>query len=247
MKAICVTLLLIMTFGLFAQTNVKLTTLDWPPYTSKDMVDHGLTTLIVKTAFKEMGYDLEADFFPWNRAVHLAKTNNAYFGYFPEYYSQDLEQDFYFSDPIGSGELGFIERADNPINWNSIDDLKKLHIGTVSGYVNEKTFDEKVARKEIMVDEANDDLTNIRKVVNKRISLAVIDKNVMNYLISQDKDLKNRKKEVQFNKKILELKRFYVCFKKTEEGKKMREILNEGLKKINIKKISEEYFANHLK
>ncbi len=247
MKTIWVIIIFLFSFNIFAQNTVKLTTLEWPPYTSDSMTEQGLTTLIVKKAFEQMGYEFSTDFYPWNRAVHFAKTNSEYFGYFPEYYSQDLESDFYFSNPIGSGKLGFIERTDSPIQWNSINDLKQYRVGTVSGYVNEKRFDEMVSKNEIKADAANDDLTNIRKVLNKRIPIAVIDENVMNFLIMQDKQIKARKAELQFNKKILELKRFYVCFKKTEEGKKMREILNQGLEKIDIKKISEEYLAKHLK
>ncbi len=247
MKALWLAIILLITFTMFAQDNLKLTTLEWPPYTSDAMSEQGLTTLIVKKAFEQMGYNLEADFFPWNRAVHFAKTNPDYYGYYPEYYSQELENDFYFSDPIGSGKLGFIERADSPVQWNSIQDLKQYRIGTVSGYVNEKSFDEMVAKNEIKADAANDDLTNIRKVLNKRIPIAVIDENVMTYLVNQDEQLKSKKAELQFNKKMLELKRFYVCFKKTDEGKKMRDVLNQGLKKIDIEKISKEYFAKHLK
>ncbi len=220
---------------------VYFTSLEWAPYTGEKLSSQGMSTLILQKAFEAEGYKIAVNFYPWERAVDTAKNKDKFMGYFPEYYSKDIEGEFYFSDPIGEGPLGFVERKDNSIKWNKLDELKKYKIGTVRGYVNTEEFDKMAANKEMITEEVTNDLLNIRKVAGKRMPLAVIDKNVLEYYLNFDVTLTNIKNEVQFNPTILENKKIYVCFKKSEEGKKYMEILNRGLKKIDIKKIEEEY------
>jgi polar amino acid transport system substrate-binding protein len=79
------------------------------------------------------------------------------------------------------------------------------------------------------------------KLVNNRLDLAVIDKNVMNYLFKTDESLAKKSSEAQFNMKILEDKKLFICFKKGKEGERLAAIYNEGLKKINISEIMQEF------
>ena len=119
MKSILLTISLILFSGLSlaADKTVYLTSLDWPPYSSKALDQQGASVAVAKEAFKAMGYQLKVDFFPWSRSVALAKDSGSkYSGYFPEYYSDDTAKDFVYSDAMGSGPLGFAERKDNSIN-----------------------------------------------------------------------------------------------------------------------------------
>jgi polar amino acid transport system substrate-binding protein len=230
--------------GTYAQSKtVTLTSLEWPPYTSESLAQLGASSAVATAAFKAMGYDLKIEFYPWNRAVLYAKTDPKYIGYFPEYYSKENEADFLYSAPMGTGPLGFVERKDSPVKWQSLNDLKPLTIGVVNGYINTAEFDEMVSAKKLKVDGVVDDNTNVVKVANKRIPLAVIDPNVLNYLVYHDKVIIPYRDVVQFNAKTLELKSLYVCFKKGAEGQKWAAIYNEGLKKINVDKIMRDYFA----
>lgn len=226
-----------------AQNKVTLTSLDWPPYSGKSLADQGASIAVAKAAFKAMGYDLTVEFYPWERAVAMAKTDGRIAGYFPEYYSADNAKDFTYSAPMGEGPLGFVERKDSPIAWTTLNDLKSITIGVVSGYVNTDEFDAKVAKKEIKVEAVVDDITNLKKLINKRIKLAVIDKNVMNYLLKNDPSVSANKNDLQFNSKPLENKKLYICFKNNAEGQKLAGIYNEGLKKINVQQIMNDYFA----
>lgn len=232
---------------LLAQSQtVYLTSLDWPPYTGASLQDMGASSVVAVAAFKAMGYDLKIEIYAWERAVNLAKVDPKYAGYFPEYYSADNAKDFLYSDPMGSGPLGFVERKDNSIAWNTLDDLKKYVIGVVSGYINTDAFDKMVADKLLKVEAVDDDATNIKKVALKRIPLAVIDKNVLSYLLSTDKTLVQYKNDLQFNARPLELKKLYICFKNDATGAKLAKIFNDGLKKINVDKIMQDYFAKAL-
>ena len=43
------------------------------------------------------------------------------------------------------------------------------------------------------------------------------------------------------NSKILENKELFLCFKNTEEGRELRAIFNQGLKKIDIEAIMNDF------
>lgn len=223
--------------------EVRLASLEWPPYTGKSLPGQGASAAIAREAFKAMGYTLLIDFYPWTRAVNLVKHNSRFVGYFPEYYSPEIEKQYFYSDVIGSGVLGFAERENKPVVWNSLDDLAWLKIGVVQDYVNTEELDQKIAQKKLQSDVATNDLKNLLKLNGKRIDLAVVDQNVFNFLINTSPELASAKKQLRFNERILENKSLFVCFRKDPEGERLQKIFNEGLKKININAI----MAVHLK
>jgi polar amino acid transport system substrate-binding protein len=224
-----------------AAERIVLTSLEWPPYTGTELKEQGASVAVAKAAFAAMGYELVVEFYPWKRAVHLAKSDPNYAGYFPEYYSDELKTDFILSQPIGSGPLGFAELKSNPILWNSLDDLKDKKIGVVNGYMNTEEFDKRVAEGSLQASPVTDDLPNLRKLSSKRIDLAVIDQNVMEYLLNTAPELAKTKHAIQFNSKILEDKQLYICFKKGPRGEELTKIFNEGLTKIDADAIMKNY------
>lgn len=226
--------------------KVKLTTLEWPPYTGETLPDKGASAVVVRKAFEAMGYTVEMEFMPWNRAVQTAKEDPAFSGYFPEYYSKENAADFVYSKPMGVGPLGLIERVDKPVTWNALDDLKPYGIGVVTGYVNTEAFDAKAAAGELKVEPSVDDVTNIRKLAMGRMDLAVIDRFVFNFLLATDASLADLKANVRFNEKLLEDKELFICFRKDAQGEEMARIFNEGLTKINWRELQESQIKQSL-
>ncbi|MCP5162734.1 MAG: ABC transporter substrate-binding protein [Hahellaceae bacterium] len=212
-----------------AAEPVTLTSLDWPPYTGEDLPDQGASVAVAKAAFAAAGYTLKVEFYPWQRAVALAKDSSKHDGYFPEYYADELKQDFILSEPMGSGPLGFAELKAKPVTWHTLDDLKSTKIGVVRGYVNTSEFDARMHSGKLKTDATGDDLKNLQKLLGGRISLAVIDKNVLTHLMSTTPELKGASDKIQFNATLLEDKSLYVCFKKGARGQKLAQALNEGM------------------
>jgi len=230
--------LIFTSFISYADQTVHLTSLSWPPYSDKKLPKQGASIAVAKAAFKAMGYELVVDFFPWSRAVKSAKDKDSkYAGYFPEYYAKEIEQEFIFSDEMGSGPLGFVQKKSEPISWTNLDNLSQYNIGTVQDYVNTEEFDQRAADGKIKVKPVISDLHNIRKIAAGRIDLAVIDKNVLSYLLKTEPKLSKIKGELEFNSKLLANKKLYVCFRKGPEGERLTKIFNEGIKKIDVDKI----------
>lgn len=232
-------------FALHSNANsetFRLTSLEWPPYSGDILANQGASVLVAKLAFKAMGYELKVDIYPWLRAVKLGLDDPQYLGYFPEYYSASLEQDkCNFSSNIGISPLGFAEHKSNPIEWNSLKDLKQYKIATVAGYVNTDEFDRMAANQELDVQPAVNDIININKVFNGRVEAAVIDPRVMSYYLSTDVSLAKAKHELQFNKQLLDEKKLHICFKK-QGSANAQAIFEEGLKKLDINLLLTEYF-----
>lgn len=214
---------------------IRLTSLEWPPYSGKDLPQQGTSVAIARKAFAAMGYTLEVTFFPWSRAVALAKDKNSQFaGYFPEYYAKDIAKQFIYSKEIGSGPLGFAERIDNSISWSTLTDLAPYDIGVVQDYINTKDFDALAKSNTLTTSVTISDTNNLKKLVSSRIDLAVVDKNVMKYLFKTDPSLIKKSHLAQFNNKLLEEKKLFICFKKTDQGKQYSQLLRLGLHHISI-------------
>lgn len=220
----------------YAQAEaIKLTSLDWPPYSGKTLTDQGTSAKSVKEVFAAAGYEASFEFRPWNRAVSEGLKNPAFVGYFPEYYSEGLDAEksadgaCLFSDSFGTSPVGFVQSKNNPITWNTHDDLKNFKIGVVSGYVNEAQFDKMVSDGDLKVEEVSKDLLNIRKVAQGRLSAGVIDSNVLKYLLDTDKNMAISKDSVEMNEKLLTEHGLHICFPNTETGKKVRDSFNKAL------------------
>ncbi len=220
---------------------VSMASLEWPPYIGRELPDQGALAIVARAAFAKAGYELRIDFYPWARTLHMARTEKKYAGYFPEYFSEEIAKEFVFSDPVGTSPLGFAERKDAPVSWQTLDDLCSVKIiGTVRAYVNTEAFDLKAARGEIRVEEVTDDATNLRKIAGGRIPLAVIDRYVMQYLLKTE--LQDKQGLLQFNARLLEDKKLFLCFRSDAEGERMRDIFNSGLRQIQAELIASEYF-----
>ncbi|GGD53288.1 substrate-binding periplasmic protein [Lacimicrobium alkaliphilum] len=240
MKKILIISLLISLSCFSRADTLYLTSLEWPPYSGKKLINQGASVAVAKAAFASMGHELIVEFYPWSRAVKLASDDKKYAGYFPEYsYESD---DFVFSEPMGKGPLGLVQQTGNPIKWNTISDLTQYKLGVVQDYINTAELDGLIASGRISAQAVVSDDKNVQKVAAGRIDAAVIDQNVLKYLLSNEANLRKLADKVEMNDRLLVNKDLHIAFENTQEGKKWRDIFNEGLKKIDVKAI----MAKHL-
>ena len=206
------------------QPKITLATLDWEPYVGKNLKDQGCLTVIVKEAFERSGIDLDIQFHQWSRVVGLAKKAKID-GYFPEYYADSITAYASFSDPIPAGPLGFFKLKETTIRFSTLEDLKGYRIGIVKGYINSHAFDTADFLEKHPV---NDDLTNLRLLLARRVDLMVADKFVGFYLTRRH--LSGHMAEIEFMPTILEQKNVYVCISnKTGKHSILLNAFNRGL------------------
>lgn len=217
----------VLSFNANAADTVKLNTLDWEPYIGEKMTGNGFVATLVNEAFAASGYAVEFSFQPWVRAKATAKEGKAD-GCVPEYYLQEDLADFFISDPFPGGPLGFMKRKTDKVTFAKLEDLKGLKIGVVRGYVNTEEFDK---ADYLSKEEANDDITNLRKLLAGRLDLVVIDKFVGLYLMQQM--LPESADKVEFVVPSLEEKTLHVLIsKKTADAEAKMKAFNDGLKTV---------------
>ncbi len=225
-----------------AQENViKFTSNAWPPFSDDTLKQEGASIAVVRAAYEAMGYKIKVTFLSWNQAIQTVKDSDEYAGFFPAYDSEERRVNFIVSEPIGSTAMGFAQHNDAKISWSKLDDLKKYRIGVGAGYVNSIEFDKMVKERELNTEENVDDAAGLRKLVMKRLDLVAIDKNVMKHILKYDETLKSEAASLSFNKKILENQKLHIIFRKDGRGIKMNNILKEGLKKVDVNGIMNEY------
>lgn len=216
-----------------------LSSLDWPPYTGAQLTRQGASSAVVRAALASVGYGAQIDFFPWSRATALVRGNSNYIAYFPEYDSAEVRAAFLLSDPIGAGPLGLAEMSATPIHWETLDDLAQFRIGVVVDYINSEQFDLRVSEGRQRVDYARSDSQNLLKLAAKRVPAVLIDRRVYDYLTRHDAQVAPVAGKLRFNKRLLENKLLYVCFRRTPEGERLRKLFNQGLKKIDAEAVME--------
>jgi polar amino acid transport system substrate-binding protein len=167
---------------------VRLASLEWEPYIGTRLPDQGYAAALVRAAYADQGVKVEIEFYPWARALRLAQAG-AVDGLMPEYFNASRTAEFEYSAAFPGGPLVLYKRRADAIAFsaNPMQDqdavlrtLKAWRFGVVRGYLNTPAFD---AASYLIKEEANDDATNLRKLVYGRIDLAVIDRRVAEYLI----------------------------------------------------------------
>ena len=236
-------LLLVSMTAARAQDAIRFATLEWPPYVSSHLPESGMTAKILRDIAVAHRSDARFAFLPWVRAMRYAQEDPDYAGYFPAYWTEERAKTCSFSDPIGISEVGFVQRKDAPVTWNKLSDLAGRKIGVVNGYANGQEFDQLVAQGVLSIEGATHDLDNLRKVAVGHLPLAVIDHAVMEYYAATDSVVQARHDEIEFNAKPLIEMTVHVCFKKNAEGAALKQLFDEGLKKLDLATAQRDYLA----
>jgi len=79
--------------------SLQLVTDEWPPYTSKQFVNHGFIAEIVLTVARGMHPDAAVFFAPWKRCEQMITDHDA-FAAFPYIRTPERERLFIFSEPL---------------------------------------------------------------------------------------------------------------------------------------------------
>ncbi|MBC3933914.1 transporter substrate-binding domain-containing protein [Undibacterium sp. CY7W] len=221
---------------------MRLTSLEWSPYVSKVLPGDGMTANIVRTAAQTAGLRTEISYFPWSRAVQDGLNSEQFDGYFPAFYLKEREKNCYFSGSLGNSVIGFASLSDTHFDWENLKDLKKYKIGTVHEYANGEVFDAMVRQKQLLVDSAPSDISNLRKLLAKRVDVIVIDKWVYKSLLISDLSLGPDKQHIVFHPKELTQFSMHICFQRNAKGQAKQKAFNTGLEKLQVKKMEAQYF-----
>ncbi|MGF1740073.1 ABC transporter substrate-binding protein [Vibrio profundum] len=165
-----------------------------PPYADK--VGNQLTGVaidIVSQLFKNSGIQFKVEIVPWKRAYNAA-LSEMYSCVFPAQRSQEREVLFQWVSPILISHSGFYTKQNSPFKIRTLNDVKKLTIGTYLGsatalYLTSQGF---------KAEQTIRDSQNIHKLDKNRIDVWATDTMVGNYLIESTNMRGRIKKQLEY-------------------------------------------------
>ena len=224
--------------------KITLVTHESVPYMSNSMPEQGAAAHSLRKIFKKMGYDLNVVIVgSWERAKYMAANDFSIDGYFP-YTTVENKELFVFSDGISKGLWVLIERKANPIHWKKLEDLGKYIGGNVVGVELRGGMQELLDQKKLTIEDAPDNISNLRKLATKRIDYALMNPPAFIYHINTEPTLARYKDKLQVNPKIIAKNTYGVAFRKTRfDSEFMKEFNKLGL---DVDKFGEEYIMQLL-
>lgn len=221
---------------------IQLATLEWPPYTGETLPKGGAVSEIIRRAFAAGNRNILPYFLPWNRGIAYAKSDhNAIIGYYPGYHCNH-DEGFFASHPIGQSALGFAERTDNDIDWTTLDDIERYRIGTVIGYANTDEFDKRAREGRLKVYTAHDDKTNLQNLAAGKVDIAVVDSQVLNFLMNTHPTIGQQGPTLKLDKRLLKTQNLHLCLRDNEKGRAIAELFNTGLENLDSDTIWDDFF-----
>ncbi|MBV8659875.1 MAG: transporter substrate-binding domain-containing protein [Burkholderiales bacterium] len=203
--------------------TVSFVSTDYPPYFSPALPEGGAVAAIAKAAFAASGYDMKLTFRPWARLMAETEAGE-YDGVVAVWYKADREPYLAFSSPVIDTVIGFYGRVDKPIAVDRLDRLHAYTIGTVRGYANPDVFE----AAHFQTDESVDDLTNLRKLLARRIDLVLIDKALAAELVR--KSLVNQRAQIEWrNPPVMTMPLYVGIAKKRPDYLETLAAFNRGL------------------
>lgn len=221
---------------------ITLTSCDWEPYTGANMPNYGFTAEIINSAMKSVGHEVSFVFYPWKRAMHETKKGRAH-GLFSAYYSKDRAAAFALSEPYAYSELMLCAKKGRNIIFRSIEDLRPYRIGVVAGYANTPEFDD---AQYLLKDEAPSDLLNVKKLLENRVDLIVVDRYVAVYHVKNSPAIQYTVNDLSFISPPLKKQPIYIMFSKAvPEYQRYVAEFNKGLENIRADGTYEEILLKH--
>lgn len=190
--------------------ELRLATLEYPPYCSQALPAGGSIVELTVRAFATQGHVAHVDFLPWAR-VRAELRNGNYQGALALWPQEIIEEQLIASRPLFYSQLGFFVRHSKPVPFQHLSELRGQRVGVVRGY----GYPPQLLRSGFSAEEAVDDISNLRKLAAQRFDLVLLERTVGNYLINRDAALSGH---VRWQEPALERIPLFVGFTAQKPG-----------------------------
>jgi len=176
----------------------------WPPFVDSENPNDGLSLEIIRAAYATQGYEVKTEYVPWARAETGVKEG--FYDIIPNTWLTTKRTEYlYYSQPYLFNNIKFIKLKDDEFEYEDLESLNEKVVGVIRGYGYGDAFlnDENFIR-----DDANDLITNIRKLLIGRIDLTLEDEIVARIILErEDPTLLD---QIEFVKKPLSVQALYI-------------------------------------
>lgn len=161
--------------------EIRLASLDYPPFSSPRLQEGGTLVALSRTALQLHGHSLKVDYMPWARVLLELKRGN-YDGALPLWPNEIGDLDLRPTRPLAYSEMGFFIRRGSPLQGLPLEDLKGLRVGIVRGYA----YPKRLFSTGLIPEEAASDISNLRKLAAKRFDLVLLEREVGLHLLHEE-------------------------------------------------------------
>ena len=102
-----------------AEEIIPVATLEYQPWTGKNLKFNGFVNHVIAEAFKGRGYAVRFTYLPSKRGITETKNGN-YPALSYVYFSKDREKEFYLSDPISEEKIVFFHLKSNLFQFGDL-------------------------------------------------------------------------------------------------------------------------------
>ena len=223
--------------------TIRLTNGEWQPYLSKDVPHFGIASHIITEAFALVGIEVEYGFFPWSRAMKLAKEGTwdgtAVWGD-----SEERRQNFQFTEPVVPSTFVFFHLRSTQFDWNTYEDLRDVKVGGTVEYFYSDEFEAAEAGGVFRITRTRSDEVGLKNLLKGRIDVFPGELMVT---YAQIRDTFSEEQVALFThhpKRIIEKPLYLFLSKKVPGNEQMRDLFNEGLKLLKESGKYDQIFAD---
>lgn len=233
-RCACTVLLILLTFfpeaGKGETLVVRAAIGEWPPFFAESLPYYGFVSRIVSEAYGFEGYAVEYGFFPWARSLSLVEQGE--WDAAPIWYpSGERLKTLVASDTVLTIEMSFFYLRDHPFDWETVDDLRELRIGTVIGYSYGESFDAAIHEGRLKVEAARSEAFNLRKLLAGRLDVAPMETFVGHELLRTEFTLEERARIAHHPKPVGVFPHAVLFARSADPG--LVEAFNRGLRKLH--------------
>jgi polar amino acid transport system substrate-binding protein len=232
----------VIVFSVSAEEIITVATLEYSPWTGKNLQFNGFVNHVITEAFQRRGYSVEFIYLPWKRGV-IETKNGKYSALSYVYLSKDREKEFHLSDPISVEKIVLFHLKSNPIrDWIALDDLRNYRFGATRGYTYTKEFWKAAESKRLQVDITDTDKQNFKKLFTGRID--IFPSGLVNgYSFLQKEFHANKSQLLSYHPKPLSETTGHLAFTRSrKDSENLLRLFNQGLAELK-----EEGLYNKLK
>ncbi|MDI9244614.1 transporter substrate-binding domain-containing protein [Marinobacter sp. CHS3-4] len=226
MKALFTALVMTAGLGMSAANaeTVTIATGEWEPYLGEDLKGGGPVAELVSAAFKNQGWDVSFEYFPWKRGFEMTSSGKIDASIV---WSRNDERaaEVNFSDPVINLDTVIFHTKGSPVEWQNESDLKNVHMGGVIGY------DYGFVKEEdgYNLSRVSEAASNYKKMVSGRVD-AVLEERLVGQQIV--KELGVGDKVVTNPKPIKSKPYFLVVGKENPRHAEILDTFNRGLEEL---------------
>lgn len=224
-------LLMLVLLTLFAQpaqaeAQLRMASLEYPPYSSRHLADGGSIVALTRRAFAARGHAVQIDFLPWARA-RMGLRNRNYQGALALWPSEIKEEGLHASRPLFYGNLGLFVRTDHALQFTDLRELRGQTLGIVRGY----GYPQHIFDAGLNLEEAVDDISNLRKLNARRFDMVLLEHTVGDYLINNNPQLRGK---LRWQGQVLERMPMLVGFLPPQPGEPdWSKVFEQGLRDLH--------------